>query len=150
MKVSLITIAILAAATSPVFAAGDVEAGKKVFNQCQTCHTVTDPSGAVLAGKGAKVGPNLYGVVGRPAASVEGFTYGDGIKAAAAKGLVWDEEKIAVYTQNPTKFLDEFTGDPKLKSKMAFKLAKPADGVNVAAFLASLAPPAAGATTTSP
>ncbi|MCF1710681.1 c-type cytochrome [Tabrizicola sp. J26] len=157
MKLSLITIAVLATAAAPAFAAGDVEAGKKVFNQCQTCHTVTDPSGAVLAGKNSKVGPNLYGIIGRPAASYEGFKYGDGIKAAAEKGLVWDEEKISVYVMNPTKFLDEFTGDPKLKSKMAFKLAKPDDGVNVAAFLASLSPapadaaaPAEGAATTSP
>ncbi len=78
----------------------------------------------------------------RPA-SVEGFKYGDGIIEAAAKGLVWDEEKITVYVQDPTKFLDEFTGNPKLKSKMAFKVKKEADAANVAAFLASLSPAAA-------
>ncbi len=154
MKTSFAIIALLAISAAPAFAAGDAEAGKKVFNQCQTCHTVTDPSGTVLAGKSAKVGPNLYGVIGRPAASYEGFKYGDGIIAARDAGLVWDEEKIAVYTQDPTAFLDEFTGNPKLKSKMAFKLKKPQDGADVAAFLASLAPPAADAAapaaTTSP
>ena len=75
-----------------------------------------------------------------PPPPIEGFKYGDGIIAAAAKGLIWDEEKITTYVQDPTKFLDDFTGDPKLKSKMAFKLKKPDDAANVAAFLASVSP----------
>ena len=86
-------------------AAGDPRPGKKVFNQCQTCHVVADEAGDVLAGKNAKTGPNLYGVIGRAAASLEGFKYGDGIIEAAAKGLVWDEANFAVYVQDPTKFL---------------------------------------------
>jgi cytochrome c len=143
MKSTLTALSILAASSGMALAAGDAEAGKKVFNQCQTCHVVADAEGNVLAGKNAKTGPNLYGIIGRPAASVEGFKYGDGIIEAAAKGLVWDEEKITVYVQDPTKFLDEFTGNPKLKSKMAFKVKKEADAANVAAFLASLSPAAA-------
>jgi cytochrome c len=140
MKSALTALSILAASSGMALAAGDAEAGKKVFNQCQTCHVVAAPDGTVLAGKNAKVGPNLYGIMNRPAAAVEGFKYGEGILAAAAKGLVWDEEKITAYVQDPTKFLDEFTGDPKLKSKMAFKLKKPEDAANIAAFLASVSP----------
>ncbi|MFZ1662315.1 MAG: c-type cytochrome [Paracoccaceae bacterium] len=153
MKFTFAIVAVLATAAAPAFAVGDAAKGEMVFKQCQTCHTVADPDGKVLAGKNAKVGPNLYGIIGRPAASYPDFKYGEGIIAAGAAGLVWDEDKIAVYTQDPTKFLDEFTGNPKLKSKMAFKLKKPEDGANVAAYLASLSPaaaPAADAASTSP
>ncbi len=73
MKSTLTALSILAASSGMALAAGDAEAGKKVFNQCQTCHVVAAPDGTVLAGKNAKTGPNLYGVIGRPAASVEGF-----------------------------------------------------------------------------
>ena len=116
MKYTITALTILAASSGMALAAGDAEAGKKVFNQCQTCHVVADADGNVLAGKNAKTGPNLYGIIGRPAASYEGFKYGEGIQEAAAKGLVWDEEKITTYVQDPTGFLDEFTGNPKLKS----------------------------------
>lgn len=140
MKLTLTAIALAALSAAPALAAGDVEAGKKVFNQCQTCHSAVAPDGTVVAGKGSKTGPNLYGVVGRAAASYPDFKYGDGIKELGATGYVWTEEDIAVYVQDPTKFLDEKTGDKKAKSKMMFKLKKAEDAANVAAFLASLAP----------
>jgi cytochrome c len=142
MKYTVTAAVVLALSGGAALAAGDAEAGKKVFNQCQTCHVVADPEGNVLAGKNAKTGPNLYGIIGRPAASYPDFKYGDGIIAAKDAGLVWDEEKLVVYVQDPTKFLDEFTGDPKLKSKMVFKLKKEEDAQNVVAFLASLQPAA--------
>lgn len=147
MKLTLTALAFAAVAAVPAFAAGDAEAGKKVFNQCQTCHAVVDPDGNVLAGKNAKTGPNLYAVIGRPAASEPAFLekYGDGIKALAATGFVWTEADLATYVQDPTKFIDDVTGDKKLKSKMMFKLKKAEDAANVAAFLASLAPAPADA-----
>lgn len=116
--------------------ADKAESGAKVFAKCKACHSIIKPDGTPVV-KGGMVGPNLYGVVGRAAASYEGFNYGDGIKAAAAKGLVWTEEEIADYVKDPTKFLDEYTGDSSLKSKMTFKL--PKDGEDVAAYLASVA-----------
>ena len=142
MKYTITALTILAASSGMALAAGDAEAGKKVFNQCQTCHVVADADGNVLAGKNAKTGPNLYGIIGRPAASYEGFKYGEGIQEAAAKGLVWDEEKITAYVQDPTAFLEAVTGDGKAKSKMVFKVKKEEDAANVAAFLASLSPAA--------
>lgn len=142
MKLTLIAATALALSGGAAVAAGDAEAGKKVFNQCQTCHVVADADGNVLAGKNAKTGPNLYGLIGRVAASYPDFKYGDGIIAAKDAGLVWDETNLVAYVQNPTEFLDEFTGDPKLKSKMVFKLKKAEDALNVVAFLASLQPAA--------
>ena len=133
MKAILIATA-LAALAAPAFAAGDPAKGEKDFGKCKACHSIVN--GDEVIQKGGKTGPNLFGVVGRAAASEEGFKYGDGIKAAAEKGLVWDEEKIAVYVNDPTAFLSDFTGE-KEKSKMTFKLK---NGEDVAAYLASLSP----------
>jgi cytochrome c len=138
MKSTLTALSILAASSGMALAAGDAEAGKKVFNQCQTCHVVADADGNVLAGKNAKTGPNLYGIIGRSA---------DGILEAKEKGLVWDEAQLATYVQDPGKFLVEVTGNSKAKSKMVFKVKKETDAANVAAFLATFggaAPAAAG------
>ena len=134
MKV-LPLIASLALVAAPAFA-GDAAKGENDFKKCKSCHAITAPDGTDIV-KGGKVGPNLYGVVGRPLASVEGFAYGDGIKEAAAKGLVWDEAMIAAYVVDPTKWLEEQTGDDAAKSKMTFKLAS--GGEDVAAYLASVA-----------
>ena len=132
MKISLYaTLAALVRAT-PSFA-GDVAAGEKLFTKCKACHSIIADDGTAIV-KGGKVGPNLYGIVGRPAASEEGFKYGDGIMAAAAAGLVWDEALITEYVVDPTKFIDTHGGEGK--SKMTFKLAK--GGEDVAAYLASV------------
>lgn len=134
MKV-LPLIASLALVAAPAFA-GDAAKGENDFKKCKACHSITAPDGTDVV-KGGKVGPNLYGVVGRPLASVEGFAYGEGIKEAAAKGLVWDQAMIAAYVVDPTKWLEEQTGDDAAKSKMTFKLAS--GGEDVAAYLASVA-----------
>jgi cytochrome c len=144
MKLTIAALA-LASLTAPSFAQ-DIEAGAKVFNQCQTCHVVANEAGEVLAGKNAKTGPNLYGVIGRIAGSYEGFKYGAGIEELTTAGYVWTEADMAVYVQDPTKFLAEKTGDKKAKSKMAYKVKKPEDAANVVAYIASLAPAAAPAT----
>ena len=121
--------------------AGDPAAGEKIFSKCKTCHAIIGADNTPIV-KGGKIGPNLYGVVGRPVGSYPEFKYGDGILLAGAKGLVWDEAMIADYTKDPTKWLDANSGDPKAKSKMSFKLAK--GNEDVAAYLASFsAPPAA-------
>jgi cytochrome c len=143
MKLTLTALALALATGAPAFAAGDAAAGEKVFNKCQTCHSMVNAAGETIAGKGAKVGPNLFGVVGRVAGSYPDFKYGAGIEELTTAGYVWTEEDIAVYVQNPTKFLDDKSGDPKAKSKMMFKLANEKDAADVAAFLAQYATPPA-------
>ena len=71
--------------------AQDAEAGKKVFNKCRACHQV---------GPTAKngVGPELNGLIGRKAGSVEGYNYSDANKNS---GLTWDEATFAEYIKNP-------------------------------------------------
>lgn len=149
MKTKLTALAILSSVfAAPAFAAGDAEAGAKVFNKCQTCHVVANEAGETLAGKNAKTGPNLYGVIGRAAGSQADFAdkYGESIVGLGASGYTWTEADLAVYLADPAKFLKEKTGDDKARSKMSFKLNNETEAANVAAFLAtfSAAPAAAG------
>ena len=140
-KTILIAACAVAAIAAPVHA-GDVAAGEKTYAKCKACHSIIAADETAIV-KGGKVGPNLFGVIGRPVGSYPGFKYGDGILAAGAKGLVWDEAMIADYVKDPTKWLDANSGDPKAKSKMSFQLAQ--GGEDVAAYLASVAPPPAAA-----
>jgi cytochrome c len=138
MKLSLITTAALLALTAPAFA-GDAANGEKEFKKCKACHAIIADDGTEIV-KGGKVGPNLYGVVGRAAGGVEDFKYSDVMKESGEKGLIWDEAALAAYLPDPSTFLEEFSGDAKGKSKMTFKLKK--GGEDVAAYLASVGPAA--------
>lgn len=112
----------------PAYAEGDAEAGKKIFNKCKSCHMIADPDGEVIV-KGGKTGPNLYGIAGRTAGTVEGFKYGDSIVEAGENGLVWDEANFVEYAQDPKAFLKDYLGETSAKSKMTFKLKKGAEDV---------------------
>ncbi len=135
-KLSLICGLALAVSTSAAFA-GDAAKGESEFKKCKACHSIVADDGTKIVA-GGKVGPNLYGVIGRQIGSLDGFAYGDSIKAAGAGGAVWDEASLAVYVADPTAWLKEKTGDAGAKSKMSFKLAK--GGEDVAAYLASVKP----------
>ena len=63
---------LLLASESHAATAGDVEAGKAAFRKCALCHTTE-------AGKN-KVGPSLFGVVGRKSASLENYNYSEAMK----------------------------------------------------------------------
>lgn len=139
------TATLLAALTlaAPAFAeshGGDAEAGAEAFSQCQTCHVVADEDGNILAGKRAKTGPNLYGVVGRQAGTIEGFRYGKSLVEAGEAGLVWDEEQLTAYLQDPKDYLQTYLDNKRARSKMSFKVRSEEDAANLAAFLASFSP----------
>ena len=118
-------------------ASGDVAAGEKAFRQCVSCHVVVNDAGETLAGKKAKTGPNLYGIVGRTAGSVDGFKYSKIIMLAGEQGITYDEANFAGYVQDPTGWLREATCD-KGRGKMTYKVRKEADAINLFAYLASL------------
>ena len=126
---------------APVFAdghaSGDVAAGEKAFRQCVSCHVVVNDAGETLAGKKAKTGPNLYGIVGRTAGSIDGFKYSKIIMLAGEQGITYDEANFAGYVQDPTGWLREATGG-KGRGKMTYKVRKEADAINLYAYLASL------------
>ncbi|HSF63368.1 MAG TPA: c-type cytochrome [Paracoccaceae bacterium] len=146
MKQKLALAAVVAAFAAPAFAQGNAENGPKLFNQCQTCHVVQNEAGEVLAGRNAKTGPNLYGVVGRQAGSVEGFRYQASIVEAGAAGLVWDETELTAYLVNPTDYLKARLDNPRARSGMTHRVRSETDAADLAAFLATFgAAPAAAA-----
>lgn len=112
---------------------GDVIAGEKVFKKCTACHRVGDDAKN-------KVGPVLNAVFGRTAGTFEDFKYGKSIVAAGENGLVWDEEQIFTYLENPKQFLRDYLGDKKAKTKMTFRLKKEEDRKNVIAYLMTFSP----------
>ncbi len=92
--------------------------GKKLFARCRACHTLND------GGKN-KVGPNLWQVFGRTAGTTEGFAYS---KAMIASEIIWTEETVGAYLENPRKYLP--------KNKMAFPgLRKATDREAMIAYL---------------
>jgi cytochrome c len=108
---------------SPLLAAADPAAGEKIFKKCQACHS-GDKGGA------NKVGPNLWGVIGRPIAAHEGFSYSAAIKAFAAGGT-WDYEKISSFVTAPKAYIKG--------TAMGFAgLKKPDERANLIAYLRTL------------
>ncbi|OYX43946.1 MAG: hypothetical protein B7Z02_07125 [Rhodobacterales bacterium 32-67-9] len=83
---------IAAAATETVVAGIDLGAGEKTFKACKACHSIEQ------GGKNG-TGPNLWGVFGRPAASVAGFKYSDALTARA--GQSWDQAALDAFLENP-------------------------------------------------
>ena len=93
---------------SPLFAGaalaqdGDAEAGRRVSNQCRACHTFDQ-------GGRNGVGPNLFGVVGRRAGSIEGFRYSANMQELAGTGHVWTVENLRRYVHDPKSVLPRGT-----------------------------------------
>ena len=78
-----------------LLASADPKKGETAAKKCQACHTF---------GKGEpnRVGPNLYGVVGRDRASEAGFNYSAAMKA---KGGSWTVDDLDKFIQNPKAFV---------------------------------------------
>ena len=71
-------------------AAADVEAGKVEFKKCALCHTA-EP------GKN-KIGPSLFGVVGRKSASLDNYNYSEAMKKF---DHTWTPENLDTYLADP-------------------------------------------------
>ncbi len=92
MLKKLLVLSLLIAAPTAALAQ-DVKKGKKAFRPCLACHAVGEDAKN-------KVGPQLNGILGRKAGSVEGFAYSDAIKNS---GITWDEANLDEYIANPKK-----------------------------------------------
>jgi len=112
---------------------GDAEAGADLAKKrCAVCHVFEE-------GGGHKIGPNLFGVIGRQAGNAKGFTkYGDSLAEAGEQGLVWDGELVAEYIADPKAFLRDYLDDPGATARMTFKLRKAGERADVVAFLKTL------------
>ncbi|MGJ8586211.1 MAG: c-type cytochrome [Marinosulfonomonas sp.] len=131
-KISVIATALILAAGAS-YAEGDAAKGEKDFKKCKSCHMIANGDDVIV--KGGKTGPNLYGVVGRPAGEQADYKYSKALLEARDAGLIWTEETLNAYVQDPKAFLRETLGDSSAKAKMTFKLKKPQD---VVAYLASV------------
>jgi len=77
--------------TAALAGEADLANGRRQFRRCQSCHTMTE-------GGRHTVGPNLYGVLARPAASAPGFSYS---RALRDSGLEWDRDTLDAWIENP-------------------------------------------------
>ena len=90
-----------------LLASADISKGENASKKCAACHTF---------GKGEpnRVGPNLYGVIGRAKASVPGFNYSAAMKG---KGGNWTVDDLNVYLLNPKAMVPgttmSFAGVPR-------------------------------------
>jgi len=90
-----------------LLAKADPAKGQADTKACQACH-------AFEKGGAAKVGPPLWGVVGRPIASVAGFAYSDALKKV---GGDWTYDKLNAWIAKPSAMAVgtkmAFPGDPQ-------------------------------------
>jgi len=79
----------------PLLASADVSAGEAVFKRCGACHTIEQ-------GGPNKVGPNLWGVVDRPIAGHEGFSYSSALTEFSEGGQKhWTYENLDHFLTSP-------------------------------------------------
>ncbi|MDI2143241.1 MULTISPECIES: cytochrome c family protein [unclassified Pseudomonas] len=92
---ALLTLALILNAgllSTPALAAGDAEAGGKIFPRlCGGCHQV---------GESARpgFGPQLNGIIGRPAGTSANYVYSDAMKNS---GITWNRETVTAYLKDP-------------------------------------------------
>lgn len=107
-------IAFYLASTSP-------EKGEAVFKKCAACHNN-------VKGGPAGIGPNLYGIVGKPHAASPGFAYSEALAAMKSKPWSWDE--LNAWLTSPKAYAPG--------NKMSFAgIGKPEDRAAVIAYLNS-------------
>ena len=96
-----------------IFASTSAAEGAKVFKKCQTCHSIAE------GGKN-KIGPALWGVLGRQAGSLPDYKYS---KAMAAHGKKWSFEEMNGFLIKPKDWIKgtkmSFAGLKKAKDRAA-------------------------------
>lgn len=120
MRMGLL-VAAAALAMAPAAFAADANNGKAIFSRCMACHTVTK-------GGGNGLGPNLFGVTGRKAASLPNYMYSSALKGS---GITWSDDKLKAWIGGPSRLVPG--------TKMAFAgINNPAQVADVIAYLHTL------------
>ena len=78
-----------------LLALGSIDHGKTVFKKCAACHSVSK-------GGGNKIGPALWGVIGRKAGSIGDYKYS---KAMSGFGKTWDFEAVNTFLIKPKDYV---------------------------------------------
>jgi len=96
-----------------LFASTSAAEGAKVFKKCAACHSIKE-------GGANKIGPALWGVLGRTVGSVPGYKYS---KAMAAHGKNWSFEEMNGFLIKPKDWIKgtkmSFAGLKKTKDRAA-------------------------------
>jgi cytochrome c len=101
-----------------LLATANVEAGQNAAKACGACHNFAK-------GAGAKVGPDLYGIVGRDIGKEPGFSYSSALQS---KGGKWTFQDLYEWIKDPKAFIPG--------NKMAFGgIKNPQERANIIAFL---------------
>lgn len=98
--------------STPATAAGDADAGQKLFNKCRACHSLAE-------GK-RRVGPSLFGLFERKAGAFPGFKHSDAMADAGATIDPWNEDHFKKYIVAPNDYIASVIGKDKARTKMVF------------------------------
>ena len=104
-----------------LLAIASIEDGKKVSSKCTACHGFN-------SGGGNRIGPNLWGILGKAKAEASGFKYSDSLMGL---GGIWSIEDMNLWLKSPKKYAPG--------NSMAFVgLRKDKDRANLIAYLNSM------------
>jgi cytochrome c len=82
----------VSSAYAPSASGGDAPSrGRILFLKCASCHDVSTSASA-------KIGPNLYGVLGRKVAAQPGYPYSQALRA---QDYIWDTARLDQWLANP-------------------------------------------------
>jgi len=94
----------------------EIERGRVVYRQCAACHSIGKH-------KTTSIGPELDGIVGRRAASIESFAFSSAFKKAGEEGLVWTADLLDRFLRRPSRMIEgntmAFAGITSAKDRQA-------------------------------